>query len=216
MSGEKMKLIELEKVNKTIKGRNLLTDVTLTVDAGSITTLEGINGSGKTLILKAMLGLIKTSGKVLVSGQKMAVSGRYPIRAGVLIENPSVLDEFSAFKNLKLIAELIGDIEESEIIDLLMYFNLPTDQKNTVKKFSLGMRQKLGIAQAMLGRSELIVLDEPTNALDETSVQKLIDYIKVVNHAGSTFVVTSHDRDFLNQISTKRIKVKAGSIDEAL
>jgi len=209
-----MNLIELTNVSKVVKGRTLLDDISLTVKKGGITTLEGINGSGKTLILKSILGLIKTTGEVKVNGELVSVSGRFPVRSGALIESPSIIEEFSAFKNLELIARLQGTVNEGSILNLLTQFDLPTDKKNRVKKFSLGMKQKLGIAQAMLGNCELIVLDEPTNALDEESIQKLIAYIREVNLRGSTFLITSHDREFLENISLQRIKVKAGRIDE--
>lgn len=209
-----MALIELDHVGKTITGKQLLTNVSFVAEEGSVTTLEGINGSGKTLILKAILGLIKTTGTVTVNGSKVTVSGRYPIRAGVLIETPSVLTEFSAFKNLQLIADLLENVDETAIQQLLTRFELPVDNRTKVRKFSLGMKQKLGIAQAMLGQCDLIVLDEPTNALDENSVQNLISYIKKLQLAGSTFLITSHDRDFIEQVATKRIKVKAGTVDE--
>lgn len=209
-----MNLIELTNVSKVVKGRTLLDNVSLTVKKGSITTLEGINGSGKTLILKSILGLIKTTGEVKVNGELVSVSSRFPIRAGALIESPSIIEEFSAFKNLELIARLQGAVNEDSILNLLNKFDLPTDKKNRVRKFSLGMKQKLGIAQAMLGSCELIVLDEPTNALDEESIQKLTIYIREMNLTGSTFLITSHDREFLESITSQRIKVKAGKIDE--
>lgn len=209
-----MNLIELTNVSKVVKGRTLLDNVSLTVRKGSITTLEGINGSGKTLILKSILGLIKTTGEVKVKGELVSVSSRFPVRSGALIESPSIIEEFSAFKNLELIARLQGAVNEDSILNLLTKFDLPTDKKNRVRKFSLGMKQKLGIAQAMLGNCELIVLDEPTNALDEESIQKLTTYIREINSMGSTFLITSHDREFLEDITSQRIKVKAGRIDE--
>jgi len=205
-----MNLIELTNVNKVVKGQTLLDNVSLTVKKGGITTLEGINGSGKTLILKSILGLIKTTGEIKVNGELVSVSSRFPVRAGALIESPSIIEEFSAFKNLELIARLQGSIDEDRILNSLTRFDLPTDKKNRVRKFSLGMKQKLGIAQAMLGSCDLIVLDEPTNALDEESIQKLIAYIREINLMGSTFLITSHDREFLENITSQRIKVKAG------
>lgn len=205
-----MNLIELTNVNKVVKGQILLDNVSLTVKEGGITTLEGINGSGKTLILKSILGLIKTTGEIKVNGELVSVSSRFPVRAGALIESPSIIEEFSAFKNLELIARLQGSIDEDRILNSLTRFDLPTDKKNRVRKFSLGMKQKLGIAQAMLGNCDLIVLDEPTNALDEESIQKLIAYIREINLMGSTFLITSHDREFLENITSQRIKVKAG------
>lgn len=208
-----MSFIELNEVGKVVKRRPLLHDVSADILEGSITVLEGINGSGKTLILKAILGLINTSGEVIVNGKKMKVQEPYPIKAGILIENPSLIEEFTAHKNLELLAKLDPDIQEKQINDLLAYFDLTRFPKQKVKKFSLGMKQKLGIAQAFLGAYPLIVLDEPTNALDHESIGKLIRLIDGYNRKGSTFVIASHDHEFVNKVATQKLYVQEGTIN---
>ncbi|AWN34099.1 MULTISPECIES: ATP-binding cassette domain-containing protein [Lactobacillus] len=208
-----MGFIELKQVGKIVKKRPLLHDVSADIPEGSITVLEGINGSGKTLILKAILGLINTSGEVIVNGKKMKVQEPYPIKAGILIENPSLIEEFTAHKNLELLAKLDPDIQEKQINDLLAYFDLTRFPKQKVKKFSLGMKQKLGIAQAFLGAYPLIVLDEPTNALDHESIVKLIRLIDDYNRKGSTFVIASHDHEFVNKVATQKLYVQEGTIN---
>ncbi len=208
-----MSFIELNEVGKIVKRRPLLHDVSADITEGSITVLEGINGSGKTLILKAILGLIKTSGEVIVNGKKMKVQEPYPIKAGILIENPSLIEEFTAHKNLELLAKLDPDIQEKQINDLLAYFDLTRFPKQKVKKFSLGMKQKLGIAQAFLGAYPLIILDEPTNALDHESIGKLIRLIDGYNRKGSTFVIASHDHEFVNKVATQKLYVQEGTIN---
>ena len=208
-----MSFIELNEVGKIVKRRPLLHDVSADIPEGSITVLEGINGSGKTLILKTILGLINTSGKVIVNGKKMKVQEPYPIKAGILIENPSLIEEFTAHKNLELLAKLDPDIQEKQINDLLAYFDLTRFPKQKVKKFSLGMKQKLGIAQAFLRAYPLIVLDEPTNALDHESIVKLIRLIDGYNHKGSTFVIASHDHEFVNKVATQKLYVQEGTIN---
>ncbi|WP_419513646.1 ATP-binding cassette domain-containing protein [Lactobacillus kimbladii] len=208
-----MSFIELNEVGKIVKRRPLLHDVSADIPEGSITVLEGINGSGKTLILKAILGLIKTSGEVIVNGKKMKVQEPYPIKAGILIENPSLIEEFTAYKNLELLAKLDPDIQEKQINDLLAYFDLTRFPKQKVKKFSLGMKQKLGIAQAFLGAYPLIILDEPTNALDHESIGKLIRLIDGYNRKGSTFVIASHDHEFVNKVATQKLYVQEGTIN---
>ena len=208
-----MSFIELNEVGKVVKRRPLLHDVSADIPEGSITVLEGINGSGKTLILKAILGLINTSGEVIVNGKKMKVQEPYPIKAGILIENPSLIEEFTAHKNLELLAKLDPDIQEKQINDLLAYFDLTRFPKQKVKKFSLGMKQKLGIAQAFLGAYPLIILDEPTNALDHESIGKLIRLIDGYNRKGSTFVIASHDHEFVNKVATQKLYVQEGTIN---
>ncbi|MCT6902681.1 MAG: ATP-binding cassette domain-containing protein [Lactobacillus sp.] len=208
-----MSFIELNEVGKVVKRRPLLHDVSADIPEGSITVLEGINGSGKTLILKTILGLINTSGEVIVNSKKMKVQEPYPIKAGILIENPSLIEEFTAHKNLELLAKLDPDIQEKQINDLLAYFDLTRFPKQKVKKFSLGMKQKLGIAQAFLGAYPLIVLDEPTNALDHESIGKLIRLIDGYNRKGSTFVIASHDHEFVNKVATQKLYVQEGTIN---
>lgn len=208
-----MSFIELKQVGKVVKRRPLLHDVSADIPEGSITVLEGINGSGKTLMLKAILGLINTSGEVIVNGKKMKVQEPYPIKAGILIENPSLIEEFTAYKNLDLLAKLDPDIQEKQINDLLAYFDLTRFPKQKVKKFSLGMKQKLGIAQAFLGAYPLIVLDEPTNALDHEGIGKLIRLIDGYNRKGSTFVIASHDHEFVNKVATQKLYVQEGTIN---
>lgn len=207
-----MSYIELKNVEKTTKRRKLLSNINLNIDKGEIATIQGINGSGKTLLLKAILGMLKTTGEVKVADQIVTPKDKFPVKAGILIENPSVINEFSAYKNLDLLAKLDSNIKEKDILELLEYFNLP-DEK--VKNFSLGMKQKLGISQAFIGKYSLIILDEPTNALDDESIQKLVDLIKRYNQKyGTTFIIVSHDKDFVNEVSTKKLYIKEGQVYE--
>lgn len=207
--------IELNDISKIFKGRPLLNAVSLQVPEGSIVAIEGINGSGKTLILEAMLGLIKVSGTIKVKGKLVKIQDPYPISAGIMIENPSLIEDFNAHQNLELLRRLQPDrISSEQISQLLNYFEINQFPKQKVKHFSLGMKQKLGIAQAMLGNPPLIVLDEPTNALDAESIHKLEQIILDYNKNGSTFVIASHDHDFLQRIATKHFMVKNGGINE--
>ncbi|MUW26091.1 ATP-binding cassette domain-containing protein [Lactobacillus rhamnosus] len=140
-----MGLIELHQVAKTIKRRQLLHHVEASIERGSITTLEGINGSGKTLILKALLGLITVTGQVVVAGKTVSPQEAYPIKAGILIENPSLIDDFTAMKNLELLARLDPTIQPQQLDDLLTYFELTRFPTQKVRKFSLGMKQSWGL-----------------------------------------------------------------------
>ncbi|NVY96763.1 ATP-binding cassette domain-containing protein [Lactobacillus sp. DCY120] len=207
-----MTLIELQQVRKTTGRQELLHDVSLVVNQGEIATLEGINGSGKTLILRAILGLITVQGTVKVAEQLVTPAAAYPIKAGILIENPSLITDFTASKNLELLTKLDPEIDPQQITELLAYFDLNRFPKQKVRKFSLGMKQKLGIAQALLGQNPLIVLDEPTNALDQESITKLVQIIQDYHQQGTTFVIASHDRDFIEQVATQRFRVQTGTV----
>lgn len=205
-----MSFIELKQVGKVVKKRALLHDINACIEQNSITTLEGINGSGKTLILKAILGLIKVTGSITVL---VKPEEPYPVKAGILIENPSLIEEFNAYQNLLLLAKLDSNIQIEEINYLLDYFDLSRFPKQKVKKFSLGMKQKLGIAQALLGKYPLIVLDEPTNALDQESIAKLVKLIHKYQHDGLTFLIATHDSNFVEQVATKELSVQEGTVN---
>lgn len=207
-----MAFIQMTNVSKSFGHQRVLHDISLQIEAGTITTLTGINGSGKTLLLKAMLGLMKVQGDVTIKQVPIKVGQAYPVLAGILIEEPSVLPEFSAVTNLGLIADLLPNVTDQAILDLLVYFDLPTTRSAKVRHFSLGMKQKLGIAQALLGDNELIVLDEPTNALDAASIEKLIAYLQRLKASGSTLVIASHDEDFVSVVADRRIQVTAGTV----
>lgn len=209
-----MAFIRLKNVSKKVKNRLLLNNVSLSIPKGSIATLEGINGSGKTVLLKAILGLIKTSGEIYVTEKKVLPNEKYPIKAGILIENPAVVETMSAYKNLELLKVLQDEVSNEDIYDILKEMNLEHTQDEKVKNFSLGMKQKLGIGQAMLGNHPLIILDEPTNALDRESLVKLISYIKRINEKGTTFIIASHDHEFINEVTTKRFLMREGAIVE--
>lgn len=208
-------MIELKGITKIYRKQVLLSDINLNIHQNSITVIEGINGSGKTLLLKSILGLSKVQGEILINGEKVKPERPYPVKAGILIENPSLIDDFTARKNLELLAKLDPTIEEKQIEDLLNYFKINRFPKQKVKKFSLGMKQKLGIAQALLGQYPLIVLDEPTNALDHESIQNLIKIIKKYQiENGATFLIASHDQDFIKKIATKRVCISEGKVIE--
>jgi len=202
----------MKNVSKRFGHQLVLRDVSLKIKAGTITVLTGINGSGKTLILKAMLGLIRTQGTIMVKQTPLKVGQVYPIMAGIMIEAPSVLPEFSALTNLRLIADLMPGVTDDALLEILKEFDLPTSRSAKVRHFSLGMKQKLGIAQAVLGGSELIVLDEPTNALDAASIKKLVAYVKRLRASGSTLVIASHDQAFVAAVADRQLRVEAGTI----
>lgn len=211
-----MKFIELEAVNKRLNDQLLIDNVNLKIDQGEIVTFEGINGSGKTIILKAILGLIKIDGKISIDQQIINPKIKYPISVGILIERPSLFENMTAFQNLKLLARLQDNVNNNDITQLLTLLGLKENIHQKVKKFSLGMKQKVGIAQALLGRNQLIVLDEPTNALDKESIESLVKIIKDFNTDKTTFLVTSHDAQFLQKISTKHFRIENGGIHEKI
>ncbi|MCX2829661.1 ATP-binding cassette domain-containing protein [Bacillus pseudomycoides] len=208
-----MKYIEISHITKCLKKNTVLNDISLSLDKGNIHGFQGINGSGKTMLFRAILGLIKLDkGEIYINQKKLQTDEIFPVSAGVLIENPGFIEEFSAFKNLKLLASIQGPSNKESIDTVLEMVGLNPKDERKVKKYSLGMKQKLGIAQAILGSPELLILDEPTNALDEESVNKLCDLLLKYKLEGKTILVSSHDKDFLKRISDQIIKINQGQI----
>lgn len=210
-----MTYIKLANVTKIIKKRNVLDNISLELDKGKIYGFRGINGSGKTMLFRSILGLITLNhGSVIIEGQSISKETAYPINTGILIEHPAFIGEFSAYKNLKLLASLDKKIPQSAISDVLIAVGLdPTDNRKT-KSYSLGMKQKLGIAQAFLSNPDLLILDEPTNALDETSIDCLINKLIEMNQDGKTILIASHDSTFLNKLTNLIYTLENGSLKE--
>ncbi|OKZ66850.1 MAG: hypothetical protein BHW05_00890 [Clostridium sp. 42_12] len=206
-----MDYIRLKDVYKTMKGTQVLKGVNLTVEQGDIVGIRGINGSGKTMVLRAIAGLIRVDGSVEIGGKKME-PGECPKDIGVLIEMPGFLPEFTGKKNLQLLGMLQEGVTEEDIEEAMNAVGLDPKDRRHYKKYSLGMKERLGIAQAILKKPKLILLDEPTNGIDSDGIQMLEELLRRLKEAGSTIVVTSHDRDFLDAVTSQCYEMKEGSL----
>ena len=206
-----MDYIRLKDVYKTMKGTQVLKGVNLTVEQGDIVGIRGINGSGKTMVLRAIAGLIRVDGSVEIGGKKME-PGECPKDIGVLVEMPGFLPEFTGKKNLQLLGMLQEGVTEEDIEEAMNAVGLDPKDRRHYKKYSLGMKERLGIAQAMLKKPKLILLDEPTNGIDSDGIQMLEELLRRLKEAGSTIVVTSHDRDFLDAVTSQCYEMKEGSL----
>lgn len=206
-----MDYIRLKDVHKTMKGTQVLKGVNLTVEQGDIVGIRGINGSGKTMVLRAIAGLIRVEGSVEIGGKEME-PGECPKDIGVLIEMPGFLSEFTGKKNLQLLGMLQEGVTEEDIEEAMNAVGLDPKDRRHYKKYSLGMKERLGIAQAILKKPKLILLDEPTNGIDSDGIQMLEELLWRLKEAGSTIVVTSHDRDFLDAVTSQCYEMKEGSL----
>lgn len=206
-----MDYIRLKDVYKTMKGTQVLKGVNLTVEQGDIVGIRGINGSGKTMVLRAIAGLIRVDGSVEIGGKKME-PGECPKDIGVLVEMPGFLPEFTGKKNLQLLGMLQEGVPEEDIEEAMNAVGLDPKDRRHYKKYSLGMKERLGIAQAILKKPKLILLDEPTNGIDSDGIQILEELLRRLKEAGSTIVVTSHDRDFLDAVTSQCYEMKEGSL----
>lgn len=206
-----MDYIRLKDVYKTMKGTQVLKGVNLTVEQGDIVGIRGINGSGKTMVLRAIAGLIRVDGSVEIGSKKME-PGECPKDIGVLVEMPGFLPEFTGKKNLQLLGMLQEGVTEEDIEEAMNAVGLDPKDRRHYKKYSLGMKERLGIAQAILKKPKLILLDEPTNGIDSDGIQMLEELLRHLKEAGSTIVVTSHDRDFLDAVTSQCYEMKEGSL----
>ena len=188
-----MNEVILSGVNKTIKGADILRGIDLKLHGGKIYGLYGSNGSGKTMLLRAIAGLIHIdSGSIVINGKQLHKDSDFPESIGVVIENPEFWDGYTGFENLKMLASIKKKINNDAIRNTLERVGLDPSDKRTVKKYSLGMKQKLGIAQAIMESPDIILLDEPTNALDKKSTEIIRSIIAVEAARGAIVVVASH------------------------
>ena len=175
--------IDVTNLSKIIRGSVILDNISIHFESGHIYGIIGKNGSGKTMLLRAISGLIvPSSGVVYVDGKALGTEISFPPEIGILIEKPEFLGHLSGFENLKMLSEIKGSISDANIAEYMNYFDLDPEEKKPVRKYSQGMKQKLGIIQAIMENQNLLVLDEPFNALDEKSVklfrELLIEYKK--------------------------------------
>lgn len=200
-------MIVFEHVSKTIKGHEILKDLNYTFDDKKIYGLYGPNGSGKTMILRLACGLVRpTSGKIMINGEQLGKDFAFPPSVGVVIENMELLPHLTAFENLKELGSIKSIVSDDEIREALERVGLLTDK--TVKKFSLGMKQRLNIAQAIFEHPDIILLDEPTNALDEDGVESIYKILEEEKARGACIVIASHNKNDFKRIVDQVIKVE--------
>lgn len=197
-----MAQIEIKNVTKIIKHNTVIDNVSLTVNSGKITGLKGVNGSGKTMLMRLVSGLIlPTSGEIIIDGETLGKDITFPRSIGTLIENPAFLDNYSGFQNLKLLASIQGKISDEEIREAIIAVELNPDDKKKFRKYSLGMKQRLGIAAAVMEHPDIIILDEPTNALDSDGVQMVKRILQTEKERGALILISCHDLDVLKELS---------------
>ena len=205
--------ITVEGIGKKIKGTVILHDVNMTLEPGRIYGLRGRNGCGKTMIMRSLCGLlIPDKGTVTIDGEVLHRDIKFPRSVGVLIENPSFLPQYTGYRNLRMLARLTGGISDSDIRTALMRTGLDPDDSRTYRKYSLGMKQKLGIANAIMGEPDVIILDEPINALDEQTVENIKTELLKLRDAGKVIVIACHDRDELEFLSDIIYEIKDGTV----
>ncbi|MDE7224272.1 MAG: ATP-binding cassette domain-containing protein [Acetatifactor sp.] len=205
--------IEVSNLSKQIRGITILDRITLHFESGNIYGIIGQNGSGKTMLLRAIAGLIIPSeGTIMVDGKILGKDISFPQDIGILIERPEFLGYLSGLENLKLLAEIKGMISDENIKKYMEWFDLDPLSKKSVRKYSLGMKQKLGIIQAIMENQQLLVLDEPFNALDEKSVDKFRTLLLDYKDEGRLIILTSHHKEDISSLCDYTYRLEEGRI----
>lgn len=211
LGGYAMSEIIIENLSKTIKNNKILDNVNLTFESGHVYGLVGRNGSGKTMLLRAICGLIfPDSGKVIIDGKQLHKDISFPESCGIIIENTDLLPNFSAFDNLKMLLEIKNTANDNMIKSAIKSVGLDPDSKKKVKTFSLGMKQRLSIAQTLFEDPDILLLDEPTNALDEDGVNDVRRILLEQKKKNKLIIIASHNKEDISLLSDTVISVSNG------
>lgn len=206
-------VIEIKNMSKSFKGNKVLNDINISIEKGSVCGFVGLNGSGKTLLMKVIAGFLKPdSGTVLVQGREVGKEVDFPEDIGVIIETPSFMPYISGYKNLYDLYSIKGTPDKEKIRKTMQLVGLDPDDKKFVFKYSLGMRQRLGIAQAIMEEQSLLILDEPMNGLDKKGVEEMRTLFLQLKEAGRTIVIASHNQADIDYLCDKVYELDNGNI----
>lgn len=206
-------MLEIKNYCKSIKSRPILNNVSYNFEYGKIYGIYGHNGSGKTMLLRAIAGLlVPDSGSVVIDGKVLHKDMSFPPSIGIVIENMNLLPQYNAFDNLKILGKIKKTATDEDIKTALERVGLKSDLK--VKKFSLGMKQRLNIAQAVFEKQKIILLDEPTNALDNDGVQLIYKLLKEEKERGALVVITTHHKEDLEEVCDVVLEMTEGELHE--
>ncbi|MCD8330789.1 MAG: ABC transporter ATP-binding protein [Lachnospiraceae bacterium] len=206
-------VVVMENYTKMLRGHRVLDEINLDIERGQILGVTGRNGSGKTMLLRAMCGLIRPDkGKITVMEKELNRRKPFPDSVGVVLENIRFWKNMSGFQTLQTLAAIQNKIGETEIRETLERVGLDPLDRRTVAKYSLGMKQKLAIAQAVMEKPALILLDEPTNALDQESVENFRRLIKEEQARGATIILASHMKEDMEALCDRVIHMEEGKI----
>ena len=206
-------MIELEHVSLTIKNIKILKDISFTVDKGEIVGFVGPNGSGKSMLMKCICGLNnRFTGSIIVDKKAIGRDVDFAPNTGFIIEKPTFLPYYSGYKNLALLAAVKGRIGEQEICDAMEKVGLNPKAKTPVKNYSLGMKQRLGLAQAIMEKPDILILDEPMNGLDAAGISDIRNMLLEGQKAGNTIILASHNPEDIKLLCNRVFTFENGSI----
>lgn len=207
-------MITVKDVSLKIKKDMILKDINAEFTDGKIHGIIGRNGSGKTMLMKCICGFIKpTEGEITVSGKRIGTDCDFPESIGVIIETPEFIPHYSGFKNLKLLADIRHKITDDDIRRSMELVGLDPKLKKSVKKYSLGMRQRLGLAQAVMENPDLLILDEPMNGLDMDGVGDMRRYLLNLKEQGKTILIASHSAEDIDVLCDTVVEMDKGKME---
>ena len=210
-------IIRTKNATKYIRGALILDKVNVEFESGKIYGLQGPNGSGKTMLMRLVGGLIRpTSGEVYIDENKLGQSIDFPTSMGLLIENPAFLPNYTGLKNLELLAGIKGNVSLEQLRQTIRDVGLNPDDKRKYRKYSLGMKQRLGIAAASMEKPDLILMDEPTNALDDTGVAQICQLLRRERDRGALILMACHDAAILEQMSDEIYTIYEGKVERKI
>ena len=206
-------ILDVKNYSKVIKNKTILNDVNLHLKSGNVYGFYGRNGSGKTMLFRAIATLVyPTKGDILIDNKSLINDDFDLSMIGLLIEEPGFLPYLTGLENLSLLYEINNDKNDEHLKNIMKKVGLSENQPEKYKEYSLGMKQKLRIAQAIMENQQLIILDEPTNGLDETSVKKLHEIVKQLKKQNKLVLIASHNKEDLNELCDIIYKISDGKI----
>lgn len=209
--------ILVRNATKQIHKAMILDNVNLELTGGNIYGFQGPNGSGKTMLMRLVGGLIRpTSGEVIIDGQRLGDAFDFPVSMGLLIENPAFLPDYTGLKNLELLAGIKRQIDTTQICQVLMNVGLNPEDKRKYRKYSLGMKQRLGIAAAIMEQPDLVLMDEPTNALDDKGVEQICELLRKERERGALIIMSCHDASVLEKMSDVIYSIYDGRVERKM
>lgn len=209
-----MEMIKLEQVTKGYQGNPLFADVDLTIQKGDIIGITGPNGSGKSVLFKMICGFIHPdAGTITVRNEQLGPTRRFPENVGVIIDRPGYIAHKSGFENLKQLAAIRKVITDVDIEQAMRTVGLQPGNRQKVKQYSLGMKQKLAIAQAIMEQQDILILDEAFNALDHDSVLRLRELLLSFKKEGKTIILTSHNQQDIDALCDSVYRINQGRLE---
>lgn len=205
--------IELKNVSKSIDGNEVLQNINVKLESGKIYGFVGKNGSGKTMLFRIVAGLMRASGGTIsINGDEYLYNSKYPLSMGIIIENAGMYKEFTGKDNLKFLASIKRKIGEKEIDEVITKVGLDPKDKRVLKKYSLGMRQRIIFAQAIMEQPDVLLLDEPTNALDTDGVELIRKLILEEKSRGAIVCLASHNEEDISILCDEIYKMEFGKM----